>query len=238
MSSLATTKKAREYYAPDLRSELHILIVWLHQYCQTTLDGHDRDSQVNELRFQATEFMTDLLRIAPSLTIEEIKTAFRKGVSGEYGPNTKLNVRNYVVWITAALEEKRNTPVYSKPKGLLSAPNEIVDKEAIFNEALEVIKRQYVKTGDFTDMGAAIHDTLVKKGHIQPDSWQTQKKQAESVVYMELQRDRKKAADRFDKSGVKKLDTVMNDLMNDGNPLIIMRCKKMALEQYLKQILQ
>ncbi len=114
--------------------------------------GYNLHANPNEFKVTCNLLISELLEVYPNATIDEIGTAIRKGIRGEYGEYVGLSVKNMIGFIRSYMEDedrKQAIKLYQQRKKdmeqKVKTPEEI---EAIFKSCYE-LDIEMISRGEF-----------------------------------------------------------------------------------------
>lgn len=236
-TEILLTKKPSEANVKDFKTFVCSVITEAYQYCGQRLKGDTEDEKVNELTFQANYLISDLsTKKFDKFLISDIRVAFKKGVSGEYGEYHGLNNRTYLMFMNARLAEKTSGLSFT-PKALIETTPTPQEIDKINREAVITCYNLWLKTGEIYDRGNASYYYLWNRKILKFDeeTWNKYVALAKQVELTRANEELKKAKQRFDKITVIAAHTEL-DRIENGSEMINVTARKIALADYFKSL--
>lgn len=140
------------------------VISWCSQYA-----GYNIHLNANDLVFMAKTTYEELLQVYPDVTIEEVDTAIKNGIRGEYGAYVGISVKNLIGFVKSYLEDEARMQAIKiyKEQTQKIKPKSNEEIEAIMQNAYES-DIQRAKSGEKFKPSYAMYQWCVEKGHISP----------------------------------------------------------------------
>lgn len=215
----------------DIADQLFEIIKETHATKGTAFNAKDGVAQSKAI-------CNDLKMYFGTLTIEEVRICFFRGVRGVFGEVYGLNVATYFVWLrnflncTDRMEAKKKQNAYrlesEKPRELTQQERDEIMIKGI-KEAYETVK----SGKDYRDLGNSIYNWLDKRKKIPFDP--KRKKDIVEMARVQLKAEKERdLASNTDISERRKIKMVIDELEIKNTGELIVESKKIALVVFLK----
>ena len=226
-------QKIKDYKIAELEDELNKILQTTYFNCGQVLSSEDAIPVLDSI-------VPDIKNYFSSLTIEEVKVAFKRGLLKDYGDYFGLNPKTFLGWLKSYMASANRAEVKTKIKMHNEEQLTEEEKEKIVVDGVYKCWEEFKEKGVVYDFGNATYNYLDRKGIIPftvERKWQIYREVKERLISQAKEK-RAKVKDVLDKRNFDELIYALTSETGNEKDTLKFESRREALKIFFTDLLE